>query len=269
MTKRLRCLSSVLATLLMLGGQHVFAQQNPCPAPPNLEASTTSLETSTALDAVSKVLAKVGIDINFRSTRDSIFRDNPSADQAIIVLTMANTLCEMIWSDPSLSGAEKATRFQSMMEGMLSRALGPTPVARTDTGETGQLGRPLRKIMLASLDTSALILAGNEPQFELPKSQTGFLRERPFYVTIANKYFVIVGSAKSRETGINLMKRLKAKAPQYDFALYAPYGSNPYYGVMMATWVPKDVALEALEAARRDVVPDAYLWACRSTGDSC
>jgi hypothetical protein len=38
---------------------------------------------------------------------------------------------------------------------------------------------------------------------------------------------------------------------------------------MMATWVPRDVAQQALEAAKRDVVADAYLWACRSTGQAC
>lgn len=269
MNKRLKSIQWLWVTLLTLGGQHVMAQQHPCPPPPTLEVSTTSLETNAAIDAVSKVLAKVGIDINFRSTRDSILKDNPRADQVIIVLTMANALCEMIWSDASLGGAEKAKRFQAMMEAMLSRALGPSPVARTDTGDVGLRDRPLGKIILASLDTSALILAESEPQYDLPKPQTGFLRERPFYVTVANKYFVIVGSAKTREAGVELMNQLKAKAPQYDFVLYAPYGSNPYYGIMMASWVPKDVALKALKAAREDVVPDAYLWACRSTGESC
>ncbi len=84
-----------------------------------------------------------------------------------------------------------------------------------------------------------------------------------------NKYFVVVGSARTEEEGLRLMKRLKTKAPQFDFVLYAPYGENQYYGVMMATWVPRGVALEALKLARRHVAPDAYLWACRSSGESC
>jgi len=46
-------------------------------------------------------------------------------------------------------------------------------------------------------------------------------------VTDTNKYFVIVGSARTREDGLRLMNKLKSKAPQYDFALYAPYGDNP------------------------------------------
>jgi hypothetical protein len=271
MIKRPGTFTLLCATLVVLGSRPAAGQGNPpCPPAPKLEASTTSVDTKTALDAVSKVLGKVGIDINFRTTRDSILKDNPRADQVVIVLTMANTLCAMIWSDTALSGADKATRFQAMMQDMLSRALGPTPVAQTTAGKHSRRDGRKGLIGLASAGSSALLLvAQKEPDFELPKPQTGFLREPPFYVTDANKYFVIVGSARTREDGLRLMNRLKSKAPQHDFALYAPYGDNPYYGVMMASWVPRDVALEALQLARRDVAHDAYLWACRSSGESC
>jgi hypothetical protein len=271
MVNRLETVILLSAALVVLGVRPAAGQgRPPCPPAPKLEASTTSVDTKTALDAVSKILGKVGIDINFRTTRDSVLKDNPRADQVVIVLTMANTLCEMIWSDSALSGADKATRFQAMMQDMLSRALGPTPVARTDSGK--QSWRDGRKglIVLASSDSSApLLVAQKEPDFELPKPQTGFLRDPPFYVNDANKYFVIVGSARTRQDGLRLMNQLKSKTPQYDFALYAPYGDNPYYGVMMASWVPRDVAAEALRLARRDVARDAYLWACRSSGQSC
>jgi hypothetical protein len=65
------------------------------------------------------------------------------------------------------------------------------------------------------------------------------------------------------------MNKLKRRAPQYDFVLFGPYGNNPYYAVMMATWVSYDVAKEALRLARRDVVSDALIWSCRMSGDSC
>jgi hypothetical protein len=248
----------------------ISQEHPPCPPAPKLEASTTSVATKTALDAVSKLVGRIGIHIDVRTTRDSVLKDNPRADQAVIVLTMANTLCEMIWSDSTLSGAEKAARFQNMMRDMLSRALGPAPVARTDRHTQGRRDGQGGLIVLASADPSALLLvAENEPGFTLPEPQTGFLRDPPFYVNDSNKYFVIVGSARTREEGLRLMNRLKSKAPQYDFALYEPYGDNPYYGVMMASWVPHHVAMEALRLARRDVAHDAYLWACRSSGQSC
>ena len=259
------------AATVVLNSRPATSQEHPpCPPAPKLEASTASVDTTTALHAVSKLLAKIGIDIDVRTTRDSVLKDNPRADQAVIVLTMANTLCEMIWSDSALNGADKAARFENMMRDMLSRALGPVPVARTDGHTQGRRDGQEGLIVLASADPSAMLLvAQNEPGFKLPEPQTGFLRDPPFYVNDSNKYFVIVGSARTRDEGLRLMNRLKSKAPKYDFALYAPYGNNPHYGVMIASWVPRDVAMEALRLARRDVARDAYLWACRSSGERC
>ncbi|WP_175148190.1 hypothetical protein [Paraburkholderia ultramafica] len=228
------------------------------------------MDTKAALDAVSKRLASIGLGINVRTTRDNILKDNPRADQLVIVLTMANMLCEMVWSDTTLSGAEKAARFQSMMQDVYSRALGPEPVARTDKPPHSRRDGQADLLALASANASKVIrvsetVSGNVP----PEAQTGFLRDPPFYVNDFNKYFVIVGSARTRTDGLRLMSDLKSKAPQYDFALYEPYGDNPNYGVMMASWVSRDDAIEALRLARRDVAPDAYLWACRGSGQSC
>jgi hypothetical protein len=64
------------------------------------------------------------------------------------------------------------------------------------------------------------------------------------------------------------MIKLKKK-PQYEFAVYGPYGSNKYYGIMMASRTSRSIAEEALRLARRDVAAGAYLWACRSSGESC
>ena len=272
MISRYVSVTLVCAATVALRSLPAISQVPPqCPPAPKLEASTLSVDTKTALDAVSKLLGRVGLDINVRTTRDSVLKDNPRADQVVIVLTMANTLCVMIWSDSSLSGAEKATRFQSMMQDMLARALGPVPVARTGEPPQGWIDRPEGPIVLASADpTASLVVAQhNEPTIKLPQPQTGFLRDPPYYVNDFNKYFVIVGSARTREEGLRLMNQLKAKAPQFDFAVYEPYGNNPYYGVMMASWVPRDVALEALRLARRDLAPDAFLWACRSSGEHC
>ena len=262
--------TGLLCAVLVVGlGPHlVIAQDNPhCPPAPRLEASSTSIDTKTALDAVSKVLAKLGLDINFKTTRDNILKDNPRADQMVIVLTMGNTFCQMIWSDPSLSGADKAAKFQAMTQEMMSRVLGPVPVARTDASKQSRFDGPDRPVASFFGRPSLKFVVANEGK--LPEPQTGFLRDAPFYVTDANKYFVIVGSARTREEGVRLMNKYKSKAPQYNFVLYEPYGDNPYFGVMMATWVPRDVAMEALRLARRDVVSDAYLWSCPGSGDSC
>jgi len=265
--------SVILLIILMvtLEVRHASSQQlPPCPPVPTLEVGTTSVATKTALDAVGKLLGRLGIDVDVRTTRDNVLRENPRADQVIIVLTMANIYCKMIWSDTALKGEEKASRFQSMMQQILMPVLGPTPVARTSGHGTSHRYREEGLIVLASNDISAaLAQADNEPEFKLPKPPTGFLRDRPFLINDYNKYFVIVGSAPTREEGLHRMNSFKSKEPQYDFALYEPYGANPNYGIMMASWVPRDVALKALRLARRSVARDAYLWACPSSGDSC
>jgi hypothetical protein len=256
---------------LALGPRSAIAQgQPPCPAAPKLEATSTSVDTKAALDAVAKILGKVGLGVSVKTTRDSILRDNPRADQVVIVLTMANSYCLMIWSDTSLSPADKQARFQAAMQDMLSRALGPTPVARTDTPKQSRLdGRNLPGAAPFAGAAALKFIANDGVSDALPKPQTGFLRDAPFYVTDANRHFVIVGSARTQEEGIQLMNRFKSKAPQHDFVVYGPYGSNTYFGVVMATWVPRDVAVEAQRLARRDVAADAYIWSCRGSGESC
>ena len=104
MTNKFMTATMLVATLVVCGARPATAAQgrSPCPPPPKLEASSTSVDTKTALDLATKILGKIGIDANFKTTRDSILKGNPRADQAAIVLTMANTLCEMIWSDPAL-----------------------------------------------------------------------------------------------------------------------------------------------------------------------
>ena len=270
-----------LIGFLVFGTSAAAAQSPTCPPAPSLESSQTSVETKVAADFMTKLLAKLGLDLNVRSTRDSILKDNPRADQAVIVLTMANTLCVMISSDATLSGVEKATRYQQMMLDLLARVSGPTAIARTDgkQSRSEELG-PKRGLVAVALDDSTssglttllTIAAGaakqSGPDHQMP-TETGFLRDPPFYVNDSNKYFVVVASARTESEGKRTLAALKAKAPRYDFVLYAPYGSNAYYGIMMATWVPRSVAMDALRLARRDVAPDAFLWACRSSGQSC
>lgn len=263
---------SLMAFLITVSTVDAIAAQShpPCPPAPSAESSTISVDTKTAADLVTKLLGKVGIDINVKATRDNVLKDNPRADQVFLVLTMINVQCEMIWSDPQLSGGEKAARFQAMMKDILTPVLGPAPIARTDTMAHGFWYRVRLPFEIASTDEPmGLLLAENTLEIPLPTPQSGYLRDAPFYITDSNKYFVIVGSTRTQEAGLRLMKRLKAASPHYDFALYAPYGDNPHFGIMMASWVSRSLADEALTRARQDVAPDAYLWACRSLGERC
>src|SRR5205807_2274740 len=95
-----------------------------------------------------------------------------------------------------------------------------------------------------------------------------YLNPLPLLITDKNKYFVIVGSAPNEAQGEKKMKELKAKHPEYDFELFGPYGSNTSYGIMIASWVSRERAAEALQAAKK-IEPTSFTWSCRGTGDAC
>ena len=253
---------SLLGTPGLISLPAIAEEYLQCPSIPTLDVGTVSVDTKLGIDAVGKLLAKIGLGINVRDERDNVLKANPRADQVMIVLTMANIYCKMIWSDSTLKGDEKAARFEKLMHELLERATGPTPVART--AATGWWNQKM--ITLASNVPFDL---AEEPELALPKPQVGYLRDPPFLINDYNKYFVIVGSASTREEGLRLMKTFKSKAPQYDFALYEPYGNNSHFGIMMASWVPHDVALQVLDIAKQTLAHDAFIWACRDTGDSC
>ena len=63
--------------------------------------------------------------------------------------------------------------------------------------------------------------------------------------------------------------RLKQQNPDLDFDVYAPYYSNPYHGIMLASWVDRATALAARDIARERIAADAYIWTCKSDGRFC
>jgi hypothetical protein len=232
------------------------AISSPCSPPPQLKANSDieEIQTKNGQDSVKKRLAEFGVGAASRTSLDSILKDYPAANQSSIVLTFMYHTCQMVWSDQNLSGSEKAERYAKIIFQLGVRASGPSPVARTDRR--------------GALD-AYFILAANDRTGLASDNWHHFLRDTPYYINDYNKYFVIVGDAPTREEGLSAIRRLKEKAPQWDFVLYEPYGANTNYGIMMATWVPHEVALEALRLARRYVAHDAFIWACRSAGDSC
>jgi hypothetical protein len=74
-----------------------------------------------------------------------------------------------------------------------------------------------------------------------------------------NKSFVIAGPDATEAEGRQLMQALKVSHRQYDFELYEPYGTNTNYGIMMASWVSKQRAAEALQAAKQ-IERTSFIW---------
>ena len=75
---------TILLGVLALKALPATAEEYPqCPTVPTLEVGATSVATKTGVDAVGKLLGRLGIDINVRTTRDNVLKDNPRADQML------------------------------------------------------------------------------------------------------------------------------------------------------------------------------------------
>jgi hypothetical protein len=259
-----------IALCLVLLHGAALAQPAPgCEAAAPVGSRIVTPQTKAAMHAADRLVRSAGAGADLRSIRATLLRDRfPSADVDQTLRRMLQVFCEVVRLEATLSDSEKAARIQTADADMLQRVQGPSEVARTSsrirrTSGPGD-GRP---ILLASQDGSAWLADWLAQAQAAPAAE--FLRDAPAYVNDSNKYFVIVGAAPSEAAAIDLMNRLHRKAPQHDFVVYMPYGANPNYAVMMATWVGKDVAQQALRAARQSVVADAFVWACRSGGESC
>ena len=218
-------------------------------------------------------------DIEFLSDRNYLLSTYPYSDQKLVIDTFYIKYCNLV-AEPrwNLSSDEQQARLEIAREKLYTRVPFPAPIV--DTRNLISL-QPLPKLALAGhsedyrflsrfLDTSyiaRIVVTTNHS--DDTDTTTRYLRDPPFLVTRGNKYFVIVGSVKSRNSALNEIRRLKAKAPQFDFVLYAPYKQNPYHAIMMATWVSYSVAKEALADAQKYVRSDSYIWSCPSEGDSC
>lgn len=232
---------------------------------------------------------------------------NSSILQKLIRMRMNFDYCELIWSSPGRNPDDQMASVETVIleletgqklrpiDSTKPDALTATPRMRSD-GREGYIrdisfGPSISLLLAQNVPQSQR--AANEPFFDdpvssvqpqVPPAQKDYLRDPPLYVTISNRWFVIVGSAATEEKGIERMHKFKKKAPQYDFSLYQPYGNNENYAIMMASWVPKSIAEKALEDAWRDVTVHrdhdghdaqnphpqaAYLWNCKSLGDRC
>lgn len=230
-------------------------------------------DTRDAGNSAEKLVREAGPGADLRAIRLRTLKSNfPRADVEVTTRRMLRAFCDVIWADTGIANDKKTARVQAAEQELLRAADGPREVARTNTrirtGGQGVGQRTLLALAPGSESADRWWLAGLAAQAPAP-AEDEFLRDAPSFVNDSNKYFVIVGSAGSEDAAVKLMNQLKAKAPKYDFVLYLPYGANASYAVMMATWVSRGVAQKALREARASVVSDAYLWACRSTGESC
>lgn len=221
----------------------------------------TTRDTDQASDKARELVRKGGPDADLRSIRRRVLKDEfPKADVEVTLVRMLREFCRVVMAAGDIPGDQKVARVQAAQDDLLKPVQGPTELARTNprSRQSSSSQPAIRLVAWSSVDVAQAYAKDDR-----------FLRSAPAYVNDSNRWFVIVGSPRSEAEAIGQMNRLKAKAPQHDFVVYGPYGQNPYYSIMMATWVSREVGEKALRAAKADVSADAYLWRCPSSGESC
>jgi hypothetical protein len=266
-------LFGLTAILLMVSGVGAYAE---CVPPPPFADVTTKVDTEGAVAKVFKI-AGFNLKADIEVDKKSIFTQFPNANQMVVALVAIYQYCTQLEAVKTLTDEQKLEKLAAYQNTWLMAAAGPQAIATTADKKDGAAPDKPRSdgkrsdwmlygvpVLRVAIDDTPVV-----------RMKTGkiswadiYLNPAPLWITDMNKSFVIVGSAATEAEGRQRMQALKVSHPQYDFELYAPYGTNTNYGIMMASWVSKLRAAEALQAAKQ-IERTSFIWECPGTGDSC
>jgi hypothetical protein len=262
-----------------------IAQPTTCPEV-SVDLAQINADTQDSLAELERRFASYSIGINLLDERNSMLVEFPFTDQKLFIDVFYARYCRLI-ERSNITLSAKTAQLEEARSKLYQKASFGDIVADTRTQTqnqsnifpylkwvryAGTAAQPVNpgglthRVSASHPGASAGWLADSHNP---PGAQTDYIREPPFVVTRANKHFVMVASTPSFESAVDEMNRLKRKAPQYDFVVYAPYGSNPNYAIMMAAWVPYDLAKRVLKLAKREVNPGSIIWSCRHEGNQC
>jgi hypothetical protein len=228
-----------------------------CTAPPPVKDARKEADTAGATAKLWGRLDDFGNKVNVQIEKKEIFTGHPNADQVVVLLTALYNICASNYTED-----EKLERQIAITKLFTSRVYGPLPIVST---------APSSKDIALSIRQNRRSCYKKSPPtqhprrvltWEGPVQNCGrvnkkpswvdiYLSSTPFYITEQNKYFVAVGYASMEADGKRKLARLKRKFLKYDFQLHEPYGVNKRYEIMIASWVSKRRAAEALRAARK------------------
>jgi len=240
------------------------------------------------LAILDKNFASYSPDINFEVDRNAMLTVHYDADQQFVLDTFYVRYCELV-GEPRWQLSDDARRKKLNVAKEALYAHVPFPPPLVNTVHVSFLRTLPKTYLVGGSDdrgvgpTFASLFAPHEEAIELNEpdgldegdaerqvtTTSNFIRELPYVVNKANKHFVMVASVGSPQDAINEAKRLKRRAPQFDFVAYSPYAGNPSYAIMMATWVPWTVAKQALADAQKYVNSGSLIWSCRKEGSNC
>jgi hypothetical protein len=247
-----------------------------CAPPPPVFDETKKVDTA---GAIGKFLKLAGLDlrVDVAAEKKAIFSEYPNADQMVVALTTIHNVCAVLENSTQISDREKIDILVSLQVQFFSaRAVGPQPISSTATSKRETVPSPPQeqpggeKKSQRMMPVQLVAMRDGPAGSASPKVSWAdiYLNPVPIFITDKNKYFVIVASASTEGEGTKRLSELKSTYPAYDFELYAPYGSNRSYGIMIASWVSRERANEALGAAKK-IEPTSFIWSCRGTGEEC
>lgn len=265
---------SALMAVAFLGSTDAMAT---CAPPPPLFDKERKLATD---GAINQIMRFIGIDFSVKGATviRSILPKFESADQTVVVLTIIYNYCQLISSDRTLNGAEKAKELNKLIKDLIINDKIPKSISKTfkdDRSNLPSAEEQIRPEIRGHIRLFPFFMLASDAVATHGTRETSniwgliYLNQEPLLITIGNKHFVIVGSAKSEKEGKEIMQDLKRKNPDLDFALFEPYGNNPNYGIMLASWTSRKRAEEALTVAKKRINDTSFIWSCRSEGDSC
>lgn len=268
---------SIIVIFIVLASSHTSVIASECPiveVPEQINEDTRNCLTQ--LDAS---FPSYSPETNLESERNFIIMRNSRAEQPIVIGVFYVRFCELLnetrWN---LTPDAKQTHLELAQQKLFhevpfgppvidSRTLTqfqPDPQMQFVTG----IGYDDVQFQHANLTYTDEGIEGQLVDHHID-TPSDYLRETPYVVTDANKDFVMISSVGSQEDAIKEVKRLKRKAPQFDFIAYGPYRGNPNFAIMMATWVSNSVAQAALKDAQKYVSRGSMIWSCRERGSYC
>ena len=241
-----------------------------CVAPPPLSQSDLNNDTKASVSAVSKLLGGAELDNNLGTKLRNVFIEHPETMQYYVVLVTYYSGCTLIRDSKTLTDSQKLEEFDKLKSQVLPQF--SLPPAATTTAPAQPPTKPLG--FTPRLHPNIVLVENNAaPQTDKTRAPTWaerYLRPVPFTFTVGNQYWVNVDYATSLAEGKAKLAKLKAANPSADFALYAPFGQNDKWNIVMASWVSKLEADQVLAAAKM-INPTSFIWrACSKTvGNEC
>ena len=275
-----RYIASLLLTATIFGAPQSIAASVDCNAY-RITDQTLTPDTMGAFDFIETKVSPKILELTLVTARNTTLEEFLFADPDLVNRKMLWELCHALnnSSSPKDVAGDRLTKAKADLnqrEASSFRGIDSTRPGRqtrnelryalsNPTGARSQFSPSNTNHLINASFISPVVTEYAQSQYDADK----FLREAPFHITEANKYFVIVSSVLERDKAIAEMKRLKKRTPDLEFEVYPPYQGNPNHAIMIATWVPCHIAKQARAIGRARIRKDSFLWRFPDGKQSC